>query len=188
MSKVTLNREEDDMRKFQEIADLAIDNYGIITSAEAISLGVAIKDMCEWVHNGRLEKVWRGVYRLAQYPFSELCHYAEAVALVGKGSWIYGESVLAMHDLALVNPLHTMVATTQRIRKTLPKWIRLVKLPDATDCQDYNGIPCQNLASALIEAKGRIMEDRLRQAIIDAHNRGLLDIDDDNRIRRELRI
>ena len=70
------------MSKFDEIAELAIDNYGIITAAEAVKLGVALKDVHEWVHGGRLEKVGRGVFRLRNYPYSEYCHYAEAVALV----------------------------------------------------------------------------------------------------------
>ena len=31
------------MSKFDEIAELAIDNYGIVTAAEAVKVGVALK-------------------------------------------------------------------------------------------------------------------------------------------------
>ncbi len=62
------------MGKYQDIVEKAIDNYGVVTSAEATALGVALKDICEWVGNGRLEKVGRGVYRLSQFPMNELCH------------------------------------------------------------------------------------------------------------------
>ena len=188
MSKHYLYGEYIDMGKYQDIVERAIDNYGIVTSAEATAMGVALKDICEWVSNGRLEKVGRGVYRLSQFPMNELCHYAEAVALVGKGSWIWGESVLAMHDLALVNPLYTFVATTKRVRRNLPKWIKVVKVDSDADRDSFDGIPCQNIASVFIEAKGRIMFERLVQAVKEARNRGLLAVDENARIKKELKI
>ena len=184
LSNYTLNGECIDMSKFDEIAELAIDNYGIITAAEAVKLGVALKDVHEWVHGGRLEKVGRGVFRLRNYPYNEYCHYAEAVALVGAGAWIYGDSVLAMHNLALVNPLCTYVATVKRVRRMLPEWIAVVKKNGDENKDDFNGIPCQNLASVLIEAKGRLMLERLHQAIVEARGRGLLSIRDNERIKK----
>ena len=59
------------MTKFEEISEIAVDNYGIVTSSEATEIGVALKDMLEWVRNGRLEKAGRGVFRLSQYPYNE---------------------------------------------------------------------------------------------------------------------
>ena len=47
------------MTKFDELADRAVENYGIVTSAEATAMGIALKDVKEWVDNGRLEKVGR---------------------------------------------------------------------------------------------------------------------------------
>ena len=176
------------MTKFEEIAEIAVDNYGIVTSSEATRLGVALKDMQEWVRNGRLEKAGRGVFRLSQYPYNEYCHYAESVALVGEGSWICGESVLAMFNLALVNPLKTHVATTKRVRRTLPDWIDVVRKPSDEHKDDFNGIPIQNLASVFVEANGFLMRDRLRQAIKEARGRGLLTVDDDLKIKKELGI
>ena len=173
------------MTKFDELADRAVDNYGVVTSAEATEMGIALKDVQEWVNNGRLEKVGRGVFRLSKYPYNEYCHYAEAVALVGEGAWIYGDSVLAMHNLALVNPLYTFVATTKRVRRTLPNWIKVVKKGDEQDKDDYNGIPCQNLASVFIEAKERLMPERLQQSIREARNKGLVSVGDDERIKKE---
>ena len=176
------------MKKFDELADRAVENYGVVTSAEATAMGIALKDVIEWVHSGRLEKVGRGVFRLCRYPYNALCHYAEAVALVGKGAWLYGESVLALHNLAQVNPPCTFVATTKRVRRTLPGWIKIVPRPDETGKDDYEGIPCQNLADVLIESKEHIMRDRLVQAIQEARGRGLLSIEDNRRIKESFGI
>ena len=38
LSKYTLNRDYMDMFKFDKIAELAIDNYGIVTTAEVVKL------------------------------------------------------------------------------------------------------------------------------------------------------
>ena len=188
LANYPLNRDCIDMSKFDEISELAIDNYGIVTAAQAVKIGVALKDVHEWIHIGRLEKVGRGVFRLRNYPYSEYCHYAEAVALVGDGAWICGDSVLAMHNLAFVNPLRICVATTKRVRRTLPEWIEVVKKSGDADKDDFNGIPCQNLASVLIEAKGRLMLERLHQAITEARGRGLLSVPDNERIKKEFNV
>lgn len=176
------------MTKYEELAELAIENYGIVTSAEATRVGIALKDVQEWVQNGRLEKVGRGVFRLKQFPCNELCHYAEAVALVGEGSWIFGESVLAMHGLALVNPLYTFVATTKRVRRTLPPWLKIVNVDSDKTRDVFNGIPAQNLATVFVDLKNRLIPERLLQAIREARGRGLLSIDDDLIIKREFKI
>ncbi len=42
-----------DMSKFDEIFELAIDNYGILTAAEAVKMGVDLKDVHEWVYSAR---------------------------------------------------------------------------------------------------------------------------------------
>ena len=37
------------MSKYDEIAELAVDNYGIVTAAQAVRMGVALKDVHEWI-------------------------------------------------------------------------------------------------------------------------------------------
>ena len=49
MANYTLNRDCIDMSKFDEISELAIDNYGIVTAAQAVKIGVALKDVHEWI-------------------------------------------------------------------------------------------------------------------------------------------
>lgn len=176
------------MTKFEEIAEVAIDNYGIVTAATAVGLGVALKDVLEWVANGRLEKVGRGVYRLRNYPYNEYCHYAEAAALVGEDAWICGVSVLAMHNLALVNPNKVYVATVKRVRRTLPNWIEVVKKTEDTEKDDFNGIPCQNIATVLIEQKDKIISQRLIHAITEARKKDLLTVADNRRIQESFGI
>ena len=43
--------------------------------------------------------------------------YADSVAIVGEGAYLYGESVLALCGLCPVDPSRIFVATDRRVRK-----------------------------------------------------------------------
>ncbi len=162
------------MRLYDKLCELAIGNYGLVTTAEAEALGIRRKDLAEWVKLGRLTRLGRGVYRIEHYLPTEYNRYAEAVAIVGKDAALWGESVLAMHNLAMVNPLRVRVAAERRVRRALPKWIELVKMPSGGEVDVFEGIRCQNLAKVILECREKLMTERLRAAIGDATRKGLL--------------
>ena len=174
------------MTRYDDICKAAIGNYGLVTASQARKLGVLLKDMLEWVKLGRLEKCGRGVYRLVHYLPTEYDQYAVAVALVGDDAMVWGMSVLAMHNLALVNPDGISIATKRRVRKVLPQWIHIVRLPKNAQMDDFNGIRCQKLAAAIREARGKIMTDRLAAAVRDAERKGLLNVTEVELLTKEL--
>lgn len=161
------------MSHFDDIYEIAADNYGLITVAEARNAGVTKTELSRWVANGRLERRGRGVYKLVKYIPTELDAYAEAVVLVGDGSFLIGDAVLAMHGLALVNPKRLRVGTPERIRKRLPEWVAPVTVKGKARTQ-YEGIPSQTVAEAILDCRGRVMPERLRSAANDARKRGLM--------------
>lgn len=161
------------MSHFDDIYEVAADNYGLVTAAQARDLGVTKPELSRWVANGRLERRGRGVYKLAKYVPTSLDLYAEAVALVGDGSFLMGEAVLAMHDLALANPRKLSVGTTERIRKNLPEWIAPVKVKGKSTTR-YEGIPSQTIAEAILDCRGSVIQERLQSAADEARERGLI--------------
>ncbi len=173
------------MTHFDDIYELAADNYGLITSAEARNLGVAKSELNRWVGIGRLLKRGQGVYKLVRYVPTEYDRYAEAVALVGDGSFLFGEAVLAMYGLALVNPRHISVGTTKRVRRELPEWVQPVTVSGKT-VTSYEGIPSQSLAEAILECRGMVMGERLKSAVEDARREGLITKDEFEHLRKEL--
>lgn len=175
------------MSQFDELTEVALDNFGLVTAAQAANLGIRTKDISEWVRLGRLDRRGWGVYRIAHYVPSDYDRYAEAVAIVGKDAYIWGESVLAMLNLALVNPLRVDVATTRRVRKKLPGWIRLVRPPKGTVAQNIEGVTSQDLSDAIRFCKGRIMTERLADAVRDAERRGLLGVNEAVALDEELK-
>lgn len=161
------------MSHFDDIYEVAADNYGLVTSAQARNIGVTKAELSRWVANGRLERRGRGVYKLVKYIPTDLDPYAEAIALVGDGSFLMGETVLAMHGLALVNPRRFSVGTPTRIRKSIPDWIAPVTVKDKTTTQ-YEGIPSQTVAEAILDCRGSVMSERLQSAAAVAREQGII--------------
>ena len=111
--------------------------------------------------------------------------YAEAVALVGKEAFVYGVSVLAMHNLALVNPSKVHVATNARLRKCLPEWVEIVRPKATVKRDDFNGIRSQSVADAIVTCKNSLMRERLVSAVIDAKRKGLIDHNEAQELEKE---
>jgi predicted transcriptional regulator of viral defense system len=162
------------MSYYDIIYEHATDNYGLITSAQAKDLKIPSIELVKLSHRGRLQRIWQGVYRISHYIPAPLDKYAEAVAIVGEGAFIYGESVLAMHGLALLNPALLYVATSKRVRKTLPKYIKIVNVKKISPVEYYEGIPSQDIVSAITICREQIMTDRLSNAIEGAEKLGLI--------------
>lgn len=163
------------MTRFDDIYEIAADNYGLVTYAEAQEAGVTSVELRRFVRDGRLDRLGQGVYKITRYVPTPLDQYAEATTLVGPGAYIHGESVLAMHDLALVNPLKMSVAAPKRTRKKLPGWIDLVAARSSDEVVDYEGILSQSVEDALRFCRGRVMRERLAEAVQNALEAGLID-------------
>jgi len=160
------------VKHWDQIREIAEENYGIVTAAEARDICPSGVELARWVKKGWLEKRGWGVYRLSRFAPSEYDRYAEAVALCGTGV-VFGESVLALHNLALVNPGRIKVAVSSKVRRKLPDWIEIVS-GGVTSSAVYCGIPCQRLADAIIACKATVPRDRLKKAVDDAEKLGLV--------------
>lgn len=176
------------MTHWEAINEIGLDNYGIVTTDDVKDVCNAYIELPRWAKIGRLENIGHGVYRLSQYTPSKYDQFAEAVAHVGKESMIYGMSVLAMHDLALVNPAKVFVATTARKRRRIPDWIKVVRPAKNVKREDFNGIRSQGVADAIRLCSSSLMRDRLVLAVTDAKRRGLIDHKEAQELEKEFAI
>ena len=161
------------MTIFDEIYEVAADNHGLITSAQAAELGAKTKDIARYVNDKRLYRVSRGVYRVRYYVPTPYDSYADAVAAVGLDAYIYGESVIAMYDLAPTNDSRIFVATPRRVRKSLPRNIRLVHAP-RIEIDECDGIPVQPVIDAIASCRKTLMPERIEEAVKNGVHKGLL--------------
>lgn len=174
------------MTHWDMVSSAAMDNYGLITAAQAAACGSNPVELFRWAKSGRLTKRGRGVFRLAQYDPTECDLYAEALAFVGDGAAIFGESVLALQNLALVNPSRIAVATCARVRKRLPDWIRILPHASVPRPVLFRGIACQPTAEAILQCRTTVPLERLVSAVSDARRQGLITGREERRLKKEL--
>lgn len=162
------------MTHFDDIYEIAADNYGLVSTMEADAAGVVTSELSRYVREGRLERIGHGLYRLTRYIPTPYDPYAEAVALVGKDAYLYGESIIAMNALAPTNPKFIYVATPKRVRRSLPDHIVVVQRNADEKLRNYEGIPSQSVFDAIRSCRGHMMPERLREATENARRNGLI--------------
>lgn len=150
----------------ETLRDLAYDTHGVITLLHASEAGVPAAEVRKLASRGALERLGKGVYRMAEVPHTPLDEFAEAVALVGPDAVLADEAVLAAHHLAQVNLRRIKVATDRRIRHRLPATVEVVHRRVADDERDdIDGIPAMSLPAAMMASRSTILPERLVDAV-----------------------
>ena len=162
------------MTKYEYIFDIAADNHGLITSSQAKRAGISNNELVQYAKRGRVAKVGHGIYQLTQWVPERNDAYAWAVVSVGDEALLYGESVIAMLDLAPINPTRTFVATPRRSRRKLPGNLKVIRISGIKPTAIYDGIPCQSAYDAIRACKGKMLPERLSAAIEAAKEQGLI--------------
>ena len=134
------------MSYYDDIYEHAVDNYYLISTRDAMRMGVPSVELAKLAHRGKLEHVSHGLYRLARYVPHQNDPYAISVARVGEGAYLYGESVIAMLDLAPTNPARIYVATPRRYRGEKPDGLVVVIRDRGADTTAYEGVPSPDRA------------------------------------------
>ena len=162
------------MKAFDEIFAIAEGNFGLVTYSEAKGCGVAIRELNRWVKSGRLEKVSRGVYRVAKFPASEYDSFAAATESIGPDAYLYGESVIGMLRLVPTNPTWVYVASPKRVRRTVGESLKIVRGEAGYAYTNYEGVRSQHLADAIRASRGTIRPDRRIRAAQEGERQGYL--------------
>lgn len=175
--------------------EIAEDQAGYFTAAQARSSGLQQVRLVQLAQRGDIERVSRGVYRLARFPVSRLGSYMEAVLwpqvrrpdIVGV---ISHESALAIHDLSDVSParIHVTLPTSVRLRRDVPKAfvIHFANLAPE-EIERVKGVPVTTPARSIQDAHdSHLGRATIAKAIADGRRSGALSARTANRIEREL--
>ncbi|AQP47916.1 hypothetical protein BW730_10835 [Tessaracoccus aquimaris] len=161
--------------KYRDIVrEIALDNYGYVTTREAGQAGVPPVELPKLAARGGLENVAYGLYRVPDIPPTRFDQVAEALLRVGDGAYLHGESVLALFGLGDVNPRRIKVAIHKRARPKLPAFVEMTQVHAGAPTTIYEGLASQPVADALLECRGRIETKRLLSAAKEARAEGLL--------------
>lgn len=186
-----MHRREWDTRLYE----IAEGQLGYFTAAQARSTGVHQVRLVQLQKTGDIERVSRGVYRLARYPVSSLGHYMEAalwpqVRRPDAQAVISHVSALALYGLSDVSPakIHVTMPTTLRVRRATPRHLVLHYADLAPeDVRQVEGVPVTTPERAIRDVHAdHIGPALVRQAIEDGRRTGQLTYDEADRLERDL--
>ena len=135
--------------EYEKTLELATDQHGYLTTAQAQQLGIGRDTIRKMAKRGTLHRVSWGVYRLPTFPVSTFAEYMEACLWpAGVRGVISHESALAMRDLSDVNPpkVRITVPRTFRVRRAVPRHMviptRTVPTPTSSPWRASPRPPC----------------------------------------------
>jgi predicted transcriptional regulator of viral defense system len=162
--------------------EVAVDQYGYVTSANARALGVPVVELGKLSARGRLERVSQGLYRFSEWPVSANDSLMEAVL------WTRDPRAALSHDTALevyevsdINPDKIHVTIPPREKKlrridTPPTLVVHYEDLDNSQVGWWEGIPTVTVGTAIDQciASG-VRPDLVSQAIAAARSEGRID-------------
>ena len=175
----TIGSGEIDMTYREMAFGIAVGQHGYITTHDATESGIPPIELGKLASRGRLQHVAHGVYRFPELPPTKYGPFYEAILRVGGDARLSGDAVLALYELADVNPRFIRVSTGQRVRRAIPEWICITgrHSPDETVVITER-IPTSTVGSAILAARPYVMTSRLKNVIRPAMERGLITMDE----------
>lgn len=134
---------------------------------------------------GKLVRVARGVYRMPVWPDQREAPYAIAVKAAGCDAFLYGETVVALLNLAPVDPKTIWLASPKRCRRDLGPGVKVRRLTGVTPVH-FKGIACQPPVDAIAAAAATPGKQRALHAARVALKQGLINRVDLRRLADEL--
>lgn len=159
-----------------DLWQIAADRHGIVTVEQAEDWGVPAVELRKLTARGALTRVGRGVYRHNGVPRDAWTELAATLASVGPDAFLMGDTVLAMFDLALVNPPKIHVGIPRRHRGVVPPHTvvtaHMRMAPE--NLTEYEGLRSVTVRRALLDAVPIILSERMQNAVVDAQRRDLI--------------
>jgi predicted transcriptional regulator of viral defense system len=169
--------------------EVAVGQYGYVTSADAARLGIPVVELGKLAARGGLERVAYGVYRFEAWPVGERDHLMEAVLWTRDPAAVLShETALDVLDLCDVNPgrTHVTVPVRRPLRRTDVPATVVVHYEDLADTERgwWEQIPTVTAPAAIRQGiEAGLRPSLIEQALTNATARGLLTREDAQALR-----
>ena len=167
------------MTDMERLREIALDQQGLVTRAQALAAGVSSSSLRQLAHRGRVERMAQGVYRVPQAPYDECTRLRLALLWTGRDDAVLGfETALDCYGVCdiLSDDVHVVVPAGTRIRRENGEGYVLHRenLREA-DCGWWEGIPVTTLERTLLDCVAwGTPTYLLRQAVKTALHDGLI--------------
>ncbi|WP_080801192.1 type IV toxin-antitoxin system AbiEi family antitoxin domain-containing protein [Arabiibacter massiliensis] len=104
----------------EKLREVAIDQYGYVTTAQAEDEGVTRHSLAALTKRGRLERVAHGLYRVPQVPETRLDAFMRVILWTGAPEAVLShDTALDAYEVCDINPtkIHVTVGKGRRIAK-----------------------------------------------------------------------
>lgn len=177
--------------RFNQLAELAGEQFGLLTLADAHTVGYAPEYVSRLLARGQLERVSRGVYRIPFLAGGELAPYmAAALWPQGARGVLTHETALDLWGVSDVNPtkIHVTVPAAHRPQRAAPSAYAIHREDlDPEQVTAIDGVPVVRVQTAIRQcAHDGLGADLLDQALRNGRKRGLLSSREYNQLRHEL--
>jgi predicted transcriptional regulator of viral defense system len=178
---------------YRALFDLAADQMGHVTTAQAAQNGVRPMTLVMMTRRGALERVSRGVYRLVDFPPQPLSQYMQATLWPYERPGVLShETALSLFELSDIDPakVHITVPADFRIQRKIPEYLTLHR--DDLEPQDmtrWEGMPITTPARTIRDCiAAQLGPALLTQAIEQARHARIVDSETETELLTRLRI
>ncbi len=169
-------------RHYTTLHDLAVEQYGYVTAADARRFGIDVHRLVRMVTSGAVERVGWGLYRFPDIPATAVAQLMEATLWPRGQGVLSHDTALDLYDLSNVNPakIHVTVPKLLRLRRRQPSVYEIHRrdLPDA-DITLHENLRVVTARRAIDDTISRQLGPELiAQAIATARRRGMITAND----------
>lgn len=163
------------------LLELAAENEGLVTTRSAADAGISRRTLTGMVERGRLERLSRGVYRLAHSHRDPLAPYREAILWAqshrGPRAALSHETALAVLGLTDANPstIHLTVPPRARLRRSAPARIEIHRATlESNDVIEHEGIPVTSVPRTVLDLARSGSLRFAADAVVEARREGFI--------------
>lgn len=169
---------EEILTDIDKLRDVALEQYGYVTTKQALEAGITHASLSMMVRRGRLTRECYGVYSVPQSPYTQYNRYMLAVLWAGAPeAALSHETALDLYEVCDINPsaIHVTVGKKRRISRRTDLGV-VVHHQNLTSEQLgwIEGMPAVTLATAIDQCLETVPSYLLRQAIEAGAKKGLL--------------
>jgi predicted transcriptional regulator of viral defense system len=160
------------------LAELARRQWGVITRAQLVELGMGTRGISDWVRTGRLHRLYRGVYAVGHDRLRLEGRWLAAVLACGPGAVLSHRDAAALWELRQSNSALidvTVPSRNGRIRRPGIRVHRSGRLR-AEEVTVRHGIPVTTVARTLLDLADVLGEQALRRAVTEAEYTNRFDL------------
>jgi predicted transcriptional regulator of viral defense system len=177
-------------RAYSTLLELAADQHGYFTTAQARAQGISAKTVGMMGRRGAVDRVSHGVYRFAQFPITELGPFMEAVLWPLQAIAVLShDSALRLYALSDVNPgkIHITLPVSFRVRRETPRSL-VIHGADlaAGEWHSWEGIPVTTPRRTIFDcAAAGLGPELIGQAIEDGFRKGLFSFQETRQLKAD---